>query len=85
MMKCLLATGALKNLEIVVTLNELLKSYNFNPTETEQFKLWLRLEVSKMVDAADCRHITITTFDQARVMGVKHAINRYIFEEWNLD
>ena len=68
-----------------MTLDELLKSYDIEQNEAEQIKVWLRMEVAKMVSEADCRHLIYTTFDQSLASGVKNAINRHIFKEWNLD
>lgn len=52
--------------------------------ETEQFEVWLRMEISKMVSEADCRHLIYTTFDQGLASGLKQAIIRHIFTEWEL-
>lgn len=52
--------------------------------ETEQFEVWLRMEISKMVSEADCRHLIYTTFDQGLAAGLKQAIIRHIFTEWEL-
>ena len=54
------------------------------PDETEQFEVWLRMEISKMVSEADCRHLIYTTFDQGLAAGVKNAVVRHIFTEWEL-
>ena len=67
-----------------MTLDELLKSYDIEQNEAEQIKVWLRMEVAKMVSEADCRHLIYTTFDQSLASGVKNSINRHIFTEWEL-
>lgn len=68
-----------------MTLDRLLESYDIEQNESEQIKVWLRMEVAKMVSEADCRHLIYTTFDQSLAAGVKNAISRHIFKEWNLD
>lgn len=54
------------------------------PHEIEPFETWLRMEISKMVSEADCRHLVFTTFDQGMAAGVKQAIIRDIFTKWEL-
>ena len=54
------------------------------PHELEPFETWLRMEISKLVSEADCRHIVHTSFDQSLVAGVKNAIIRDIFTRWEL-
>lgn len=55
-----------------------------SPDEIEPFETWLRMEISKMVSEADCRHLIYTTFDQGLAAGVKNAIIRHVFVEWEL-
>ena len=52
--------------------------------DLESLSIWLRMEISKMVSEADCRHLIYTTFDQGLAAGVKNAIVRHIFTEWEL-
>ena len=67
-----------------MTLDQLLEAYEIEPNESEQIKAWLRSELTKMVSEADCRHLIYTSFDQSLATGVKNAVNRYIFERWEL-
>ena len=67
-----------------MTLDQLLEVYEIEPNESEQIKAWLRSELAKMVSEADCRHLIYTSFDQSLATGVKNAVNRYIFERWEL-
>ena len=52
--------------------------------DCEAFEIWLRMEISKMVSEADCRHLIYTSFDQGLAAGVKNAIIRDIFTKWEL-
>ena len=65
------------------TLKDLIAE-GINSNEAEPFETWLRMEISKMVSEADCRHLIYTTFDQGLAAGVKNAIIRHIFTEWEL-
>lgn len=52
--------------------------------DLESLSIWLRSELAKMVSEADCRHLIYTTFDQSLAAGVKNAVIRHIFVEWEL-
>lgn len=55
-----------------------------NLEDYEPFKQWIRMEIAKMVAAADTRHLVMTSFDKAMETGVKNVIIRHIFTEWDL-
>lgn len=67
-----------------MTLDQLLESYDIHEPERQHIKVWLRMELAKMVSNADCKHIAITSFDQSLVNSVKNVINYHIFKEWEL-
>lgn len=65
-----------------MTLEKIFDTYDMD--EVEHFKLWLRMEIVKMIDEADIRHLIFTTYDQDRVAAVKEAITNHVLKEWEL-
>ena len=55
------------------------------PEDHDQFIMWLRMEVAKMVSEADVRHLVHTSFDNSLAAGIKNAIVRHVFTEWELE
>lgn len=60
-----------------------LKDY-ISEGELDGFKAWLRMEIAKQVAETDVRHLVFTTFDSGLAAGVKNAVIRHIFNNWEI-